>query len=87
MPPLFMALIRLNLFLPHGHPVTYASFVCDYRPLKEEKYRVRLVVGGDKLFYDDDTGSPTATLLETKLLLNSVLSGAKHGAKFMTCDI
>ena len=73
--------------VPPGHPVTYASFVCDYRPLKEEKYRVRLVVCGDKLFYDDDADSPTATLLETKLLLNSVLSGAKHGAKFMTCDI
>ena len=64
--------------VPPDHPVTYASFVCDYRPLKEEKYRVRLVVGGDKLHYSDDAGSPTATLIETKLLINSVISGAKR---------
>jgi len=35
--------------VPEGRDVTYASFVCDYRPLKPDKYRVRLVVGGDRL--------------------------------------
>ena len=73
--------------VPTNQPVTYASFVCDYRPLKQEQYRVRLVVGGDKLPYKDDAGSPTATLIETNLLLNSAISGAKQGARFMTCDI
>jgi hypothetical protein len=73
--------------VPQGRDVTYANFVCDYRPLKSEKYRIRLVVGGDKLTYDDDSGSPAASLLETKLLLNSVISDAKQGAQFMSCDL
>ena len=35
--------------VPTGRDITYATFVCDHRPLKTEKWRVRLVVGGDKL--------------------------------------
>ena len=37
--------------IPFGKKVTYANMVCDYRPLKEEKFRVRLTIGGDKLEY------------------------------------
>ena len=48
--------------------------VCDHRPLKTEKYRCRLVVGGDKLPYDDDSTALAANLLETKLLSNSTIS-------------
>ena len=46
-----------------------------------------MTVGGDKLDYNDDAASPAATLLETKLLLNSVISDAHNGARFMTIDI
>ena len=60
---------------------------CDYRPLKEEKYRVRITVGGDRLPYHDDAGSPAADLLETKILINSTISDAKKGARFMCLDI
>ena len=49
--------------------VTYASFVCNLRPLKSEQWRVRLVNGSGKLIYQYDTGSPTANLLETKCYL------------------
>jgi hypothetical protein len=73
--------------VPSDRAVTYANFICDYRPLKSEKFRVRLVVGGDKLPYENDAGSPAASLLETKLLLNSVISDAHKGAKFMGCDL
>ena len=73
--------------VPLGRDVTYASFVCDHRPLKTEPNRIRLVVGGDKLSYDDDAGSPAAGLLETKILLNSVISDAKKGARFFTADL
>ena len=73
--------------VPRDSKVTYANFVCDYRPLKSEKWRVRLVVGGDKLDYLPDSGSPTTTLLETKLLVNSVISDCKKGARFACCDI
>ena len=37
--------------------------VCDYRPLKDEPYRVRLTVGGDKLDYFGETASQTVNLL------------------------
>ena len=73
--------------VPSNKKVTYANMVCDYRPLKEEKYRVRLTIGGDKLEYDQETASPTANLIDTKILLNSTISDASKGAKFMSVDI
>ena len=73
--------------VPTTSKVTYANFVCDHRPLKTEPWRVRLVVGGDKLNYLEDTASPTTTLLETKILVNSVISDAKDGARFFSCDL
>ena len=73
--------------VPTGRKVTYGSFVCDYRPLKDDPYRVRLVVGGDKLDYPDDPASPAAGLLQTKLLINSTISDAKKGARFMSMDL
>ena len=39
--------------------------------VKTEPFRVRLVVGGDKLDYHEDAGAPAASMLETKLLVNS----------------
>ena len=50
---------------------TYVRFVCDHCPLKTEELRIRLVVGGDKLEYEFDSGSPTTGFTETKILLNS----------------
>ena len=67
--------------------ITYASFVCDHRPLKPEKWRTRLVIGGDKLPYYHDAGSPAANLIETKPLLNSVISDTHQGAYFMTLSL
>ena len=61
--------------------------VCDYRPLKHEPWRVRLTIGGDKLDYEKEILSLTANLLETKLLLNSVVSDAHKGARFLGIDI
>ena len=71
--------------IPNNQPITYGSVVCDFKPLKVEKYRCRLVVGGDKLPYTDDAAAPAANLLETKLMLNSTISQA--GSKFFGIDI
>ena len=73
--------------IPKHKKVTYANFVCDYRPLKSEKYRVRMTIGGDRLDYAEETASPAASLIETKLLINSVISDAKNGARFLTLDL
>ena len=74
--------------VPRDRKVTYANFVCDYRPLKTEKFRVRMTIGGDKLDYHEDTASPTASLFETKLLINSVISDHKrYNSKFCSINI
>ena len=60
--------------VPSHKKVTYANMVCDYRPSKPDPNRTRLTVGGDRLDYWGDSASPAASLLDTKLLLNSVIS-------------
>ena len=59
--------------------------VVNYRPEKDDPYRTRLTVGGDRVNYPGDCGTPTVDLLTVKLLLNSVVSTLN--AKFMTIDI
>ena len=48
--------------VPVDRDVTYATFVLDYRPLKSEPYRIRITVGGDRLSYPFDAGSPAASV-------------------------
>ena len=73
--------------VPKNQDVTYATFVLDYRPLKSEPHRVRITVGGDRLSYKADAGSPAANLIETKILVNSTISDAHKGARFMSADL
>jgi len=72
---------------PAGSKVTYANLVCYYRPLKSEPNRVSITVGGDRLPYSQDAGSPAVTLIETKLLINSTIGDANNGARFLVADI
>ena len=73
--------------VPPDRDVTYLTMVFDYRPLKSESYRCRIVVEGDKLSYYEDASAPTTDLTETKLLLNSVISDAWKGARFCSADL
>ena len=73
--------------VPKNKKVTYATFVCDHRPLKSEPWRIRCVVGGDKLPYYASTSSPAASMMDTKLMLNSVISDAHQGARFLSADL
>ena len=73
--------------VPNNRDVTHASFVLDCRPLKTEPYRVRIVVGGDRSSHPLDAGSPATDMMETKLLINSTISDAHKGARFLTADI
>ena len=63
------------------------SMICNFRPLKHENHRVRVTLGGDMISYAQDAGSPAANLLETKILLNSIMCDARKGARFMCLDI
>eukprot|EP00956_Cyclotella_meneghiniana_P043249 scaffold260206_cov139-Cyclotella_meneghiniana.AAC.1 len=65
--------------------VTYARICVNYRPEKEDPNRVRITVGGDRINYPGDVGTPTADMLLVKLLFNSIVS--TKGAKFMSLDI
>ena len=71
--------------VPYDKKVTYAQFICDYRPQKEEKYRTIITLGGDRLYYQGEVSTKTAGLTTIKLLLNSVVSSI--WAKFMTADV
>lgn len=59
--------------------------VCNMKPQKEEVFRTRLTVDGSQINIEMDCGTPTASLLTVKMLLNSVI--LTKGAKFMTLDI
>ena len=59
--------------------------MCTVRPEKAEPNRTRLVVGGDRINYPGEVGTPTAEMLVAKLLFNSTIS--TKGARFMTMDI
>ena len=71
--------------IPLHKKVTYGRLVVDIRPLKDEKYRVRLTVGGDKLEFTGNASPVTASLATVKILLNSVVS--TPNAIFSTADI
>ena len=73
--------------IPADKKITYVGFVADHRPLKDEKWRIRAVVGGDKLDYHLDAGSPATDLTEAKIIFNSVISDAEKGARFCSMDI
>ena len=63
--------------------------MCDLRPFKKEKHRVYMAVGGDKLDYPHETASPTAALLDTKLIINSstISDYKRFGSEFCSIDI
>jgi hypothetical protein len=59
--------------------------VCDYKPHKKEKERVRLTVGGDRLDYSGNVTTSTADITTFKILINSTLYTAD--AAMMMMDI
>jgi hypothetical protein len=71
--------------IPHDIKITYGKIVCDYKPHKKEKERVRLAVGGDKLYYAGDVATSTADITTFKILINSTLS--TEDAAMMMMDI
>jgi hypothetical protein len=60
--------------VPKDRKITYGKIVCDYKPHKKEKERVRLTVGGDILDYSGDVATSTADITTFKILINSTLS-------------
>jgi hypothetical protein len=71
--------------IPKDRQITYGKIVCDYKPHKKEKERVRLTVGGDRLDYSSDVATSTAGITTLKILINSTLSTSD--AAMMMMDI
>ena len=65
--------------------MTYGKIVVNYRPEKEDPYRVHLTVGEDRLTCSWNCSPPMVDMITVKLLLNSIVS--TPGAKFMSIDI
>jgi hypothetical protein len=68
--------------IPNDRKITYDKIVCDCKPHKNEKERVRLTIGGDRLDYSGDVATSTADITTFKILINSTLS-AKDAAMMM----
>jgi hypothetical protein len=71
--------------IPKDRHITYGKIVCDYKPHKKEKERVRLTEGGDRLDYSGDVMPSTADITTFKIFINSTLSNAE--AAMMMIDI
>jgi hypothetical protein len=71
--------------IPKDRKITYGKIVCDYKPHKKEKERVRLTVLGDKLDYSVDVATSTVEITTFKILINSTLS--IEDAAMMMMDI
>ena len=71
--------------IPVDRTVTYARIVVDYRPQKQDPYRVRVTVGGNLLNVPGDLSTRTAEMTTSKLLFNSVIS--TPDARFACIDI
>jgi hypothetical protein len=73
--------------IPTGRKITYARFVSEIRLQKAEIHRTRLTAGGDRLDYEGKTSTDTAGLETIKIHINSTISRAKKGAKYLCIDI
>ena len=71
--------------VPAGSKATYTNAVCGYRPLEDDPYRVQITVGGDILIYPGNPNTPAASLLDSKIILNSKIP--TPGAQFSCADI
>jgi hypothetical protein len=60
--------------IPTDRKITYGKIVCDYKPHKKEKERVRLALGGDRLDYSGNVATSTADITTFKILINITLS-------------
>jgi hypothetical protein len=71
--------------IPKYRKITYGKIVCDCKPHKKEKERVRLTVDGDRLDYSSDVATSTADITTFKILINGTLS--TEDAAMMMMDI
>jgi hypothetical protein len=66
--------------------ITYSKVVCKVQPEKgDDTDRMRITIGGNKIVYLGDVGTPTGSIELVELLINSVLS--QRNTWFATMDL
>ena len=70
---------------PRGRKTTYLNIVANIRLQKEDPYRIRFTVGGDKLDCPGPTATETAKIQTANLLFNSTISN--KGGRFMCINL
>ena len=73
--------------IPPGRKATYANFIPAIRSNKKETHRVRICAGGNLLDYPGDPSSPAVSITNAKLHIDSTISDAKKGARYLVLDI
>ena len=71
--------------VPAYKTVTYPRYTTAVRPEKDEKYRVRITADGDRIDYEGDVSTHTASIETIQTHWNSVIS--TPNAKYCTGDI
>ena len=61
--------------------------MCYIRTKKNDVHRTRLTVCGDRLQYRGNSASPAASLIDTKMIINSVLLDARKSEHFLTVGL
>ena len=70
---------------PRGRKTTYLNIVANIIPQKEDPYRIRFTIGGDRLDYPGRTATETAKIQTANLLFNSTIS--TKGGQFMCIEL
>ena len=70
--------------IPKGKAVTYAQFIVDFCPQKEDPNRVRIMAGRNLIKYPHGLTTRTADLTTTKIMWNSTVS--KDGTRYVASD-
>jgi hypothetical protein len=71
--------------MPHHKRATYGCICCNYGPQKDEPNCTRLTIGGDRITYAGNKSTPMASLVTTKLLINSTI--LTPNAKFYSINL
>jgi hypothetical protein len=76
---------KIRHILRQGKKFTYRNPLVDYRPQKEDTYRIRITARGNLITYKSSLSVRIADLDSAKLHWNSVIS--MPGTKYMCLDI
>ena len=73
--------------VPKGRKITYVNWVCNIRPKKSETHWVHMTAGGDRLDCPYNVSSPAVSMPNAKLHINSTISDAHLGARYLGINI